>query len=698
MKPQLTLSLAAIVCVLLVMLWAIPRPSSDRNPNPSEVAAKPWKTWRPGGVPRGDGPGQKPDDWFLRQRAYPYADVPEPARRNALSEALAFRTMQALGAPAVGGGAWQQAGPLNVHGRITSIAVHPGYPNTVYIGSADGGVFKSTDGGSNWTPIFDHAPSLSIGAVAVSPTGPDTLYVGTGEANAAGDTYAGDGLWRTTDGGSSWEHLGLEATAKIGRIAVDPTDPDRIFVAAMGRLFSTNPERGLYRSLDGGSNWTQVLFLNDSTGVVDVAIDPQNPNMIYAAAWERIRSPTHRQVGGFASGIHKSTNGGDTWTLLDATNGLPALAADNGRIGLTIAASQSSTVYAYYINHPGQFMGIYKTTDAGAIWSRVDDGSISDVTSSFGWYFGQIRADPTDPDKVFVLGVPLYRSADGGSTWSSVGGSMHVDHHALWIDPGNPNHIYAGNDGGFHESTNGGSSWTKTGELPITQFYAITVDELRPWRLYGGTQDNSTCRTKTGGLADWDVIYVGDGFYTLVDPRDSKVIYAEYQFGGLAKSTNTGAQFSSALNGIPVSDRRNWSRAGHDHHPRRSPLRFASGDGGNGRRQRLGDIRQWIELDQGLRLASRPLGDPDCVRPHERGRRLRDFFRIQDRRVAPPHLPHRGRGRLLAGHLVKPAPHSAERRPRGSGEQEHPLRGLRRRRVLERRPGYELAAPGDRAS
>jgi len=510
---------------------------------------KPWKSWRPGGAP-----AEKPDDWFTRQRAYPYWSIPDESKRRALNDAVTFN---ALHRDDLRMAEWEPAGPTNVGGRITDMAVHEDHPNTIYIGAADGGVLKSTDAGVTWTPMSDELPSLSAGALAVHPNDVNTVYLGTGEANASGDTYAGNGVYRSVDGGASWEHLGLDATRKIGRIVIDPINPNRVFVAAMGGLYSTNPERGLYRSTDGGTTWDLILFVNDSTGVVDVAVNPIDPDIIYAASWERIRRTTMRQVGGYGSGIHKSTDGGDTWTLL--AGGLPNPGQNVGRIGITLCTISPNVLYAVYCDHPGYFMGVYKTTNGGSSWNQVNDNAIDDVHSSFGWYFGQIRVAPWDPDRIFVLGVPLYRSLSGGSSWSSVGSSMHVDHHAIYIHPTDFSLVYCGNDGGFYRSTNGGSSWTKRYDLPITQFYAITVDEQRPWRLYGGTQDNSTNRTWDGDPDDWDVIYYGDGFYTIVDPTNSNVIYAEYQYGGLAKSTNGGGSWSGVTDGISSNDRRNWS-------------------------------------------------------------------------------------------------------------------------------------------
>jgi len=531
----------------------------DRSPDPDSADSRPWKSWAPGGARVESGPGQAPDDWFQRQRAFPFAEIPA-SRVEELALAREWAN-DAENSNRGGSNGWALAGPSNVHGRITAMAADPTAPDRVFIGAADGGVFRSTNGGADWAPVFDDMPVLSIGAIAIDPTDPDVIYVGTGETNAAGDTYAGDGVYKSTDGGDSWINVGLPLSAKIGRISIDPKDSQRVFVAVTGPLYSTSAERGVYRSENGGNSWEQVLFVAEDAGAIDVVVDPSTSrDFVFAATWDRLRTPTDRRVGGLGSGVWRSSDGGDTWVRLDGVDGLPASASNLGRIGLTQCASSPDVLYAYYCDNPGSFIGVYKTTDAGESWSQVNDGAISGVTSSFGWYFGQIRVDPKDSDRVFVLGVPVYRSTNGGNSWSSVDGSMHVDHHALWIDPTpGSNLIYCGNDGGFYRSTNNGSSWTKRGQLPITQFYAITVDSQSPWRLYGGTQDNSTNRTLTGGIDDWDVIYFGDGFYSLVDPRSSEVIYAEYQYGGLAKSTNTGASWDGATSGIPSGDRRNWS-------------------------------------------------------------------------------------------------------------------------------------------
>jgi len=272
--------------------------------------------------------------------------------------------------------------------------------------------------------------------------------------------------------------------------------------------------------------------------------------------WERIRHADDRIVGGMTSGIWKSTDGGDNWIQL--TNGLPPNASDIGRIGLTISPTNPEILYASYCDHPGDVIGVWKTINGGDSWSEVSYPGNS-LYSGFGWYFGDIYVDPVDPDRVFILGVPLKVSLDGGGDWNTVTNGMRVDHHAFWINPNNTDQMYCGNDGGMYSTTNGGEDWIKLYDLHISQFYAIEIDYTHPERLYGGTQDNGTLRTMTGALDDWEMIYGGDGFYTLVDHNNSNIIYAEYQWGGLGKSVDGGNEFDYALDGIEDSDRRNWS-------------------------------------------------------------------------------------------------------------------------------------------
>jgi photosystem II stability/assembly factor-like uncharacterized protein len=501
---------------------------------------------------RGGDTSRKPSEWFTIQRAWPYNDIPFPAYKRALDRAVEHRQNVAAQI-----GVWIAEGPSNVGGRITDVAIHPDFPDIIYAGAALGGVFKSVDGGETWTPISDDVPSLSVGDIELDPLNVNTLYLGTGEANSSGDSYAGTGMYKTTDGGGTWEFIGLPESRHIGRIVIDPFDNQRIYVAAMGTLFGTNPDRGVYRSLDGGDTWEQVLFVTDSTGAADIAINPQNPDIVFASMWERIRNPVRRRVGGLTTGIWRSLDGGDNWELL--SNGLPSPSSTNGRIGLAVSPADPDYVYASYVNHPGNLMGFWRSTNGGDNWESrlVSPGSGS--FSGFGWYFGRIWTHPGNREMVYFGDVDMWRSTDGAAHWNEISGSMHVDMHGLYIDPGNPSYMVCGNDGGIFLSSNGGSSWTKSYDLPITQFYAITIDKLTPHRLYGGTQDNSTPRTLGGQYDDWDVIFYGDGFYTNIDFTNSNIIYAEAQYGYLGKSTNLGGSWDIIRDGINTNERTNWS-------------------------------------------------------------------------------------------------------------------------------------------
>jgi len=526
---------SAVIVVSILTVWTPWSPKEDGYPAEHE-----------------EDKGEKPHDWFYMQRAYPQRLINEEAHQLAYRQALDMAEQYAERAQ----GVWIPKGPTNIGGRITGIALHPSNGNVIYAGAADGGVLKSTDGGVNWIMLTDQFITLSVGDVAIDPNNPNTIYAGLGEANLAGDNYDGDGVYQTTDGGATWTNIGLGQTKRIGRVAVHPTDSNIIFVAGAGAQFSTDSARGVYRTTDGGSTWEKVLYISDSTSAIDLRINPIHPDTVYAAMWERLRSPTRRKAGGQTSGIYRSTDVGVTWTEL--TNGLPS-GTNVGRIGIAICGSSTDVLYATYTDSIGYLDAIYKTTDGGDSWLQTSAQPPSWLYYNFGWYFGQIRVHPTNPDVAFVLGVPLYRTTNGGNSWLDVSDIQHVDHHALEFDLTDLDHIVDGNDGGVYYSMNGGTTWTKSYNLPITQFYAATIDELNPERTYGGTQDNGTLRTITGNIDDWEMIYGGDGFYCIVDYTNANIIYAEYQWGNLAKSTNGGYNFYSATNGIDPNDRTNWS-------------------------------------------------------------------------------------------------------------------------------------------
>ena len=512
--------------------------------------------------PSEHGPDQRPSEWEWNRRTFPYYKADAEAYRQEMKKAQEMKLLSASrGAEQV-----NFAGPTNIGGRISDIEFNPQNPEIVYAGAATGGVFKSLDMGYTWFSVFDDQANLSIGDIAVDPNNPDIIYVGTGESNGGHNNFPGGGIYKSIDAGETWQLLGLENTVSIGRVVIDPQNSNRVFVAAQGSYFTPNQERGVYRSEDGGATWNNILFLNDSTGATDIIIDPINSNRLIVAMWERVRRPESSHLYGQASGLYRSLDGGEVWDYIEPEGVLPNPLAENvGRIGISLCATQPDIVYSLFTDG-SYYSGLFSSSDFGTTWTNADpDMEINNGTSSFSWYFAQVRVHPSNPDIVFALDVAYMRSINGGDSWPIVYGydggpwDFHVDQHALAINPLNPDFIISGNDGGMNISTDGGVSFTKVAELPISQFYEIGLDANNPQRLYGGTQDNGTLRTKNGGLNDWERIYGGDGFYVLVDYTNPNIIYAESQNGNLGKSTNGGIDFYWATAGISEDEPKNWS-------------------------------------------------------------------------------------------------------------------------------------------
>lgn len=508
-------------------------------------------------------------------------------------------------------------GPTGQGGRIVDIEVNLKDTKEFYVGFGSGGIFKTSNNGITFTPYFDHQDALGIGDFALSQLDPNIMYVGTGEKNSSRSTYAGSGVYKTSDGGKTWENLGLTNTQHIGRVIIHPENANVVWVASMGALYTNNADRGVYKSTDGGKTWNKTLFVNDSTGIIDLVINPKNPNQLWASSWERDRKAWNFKEGGAGSSIYRSDDGGETWSTSVA--GFPQ-GKQVGRIGLDVSAANPNVVYAILDNQgetaddaapkddgklkPKDFKDItkdallklddkkledflrdnrfprkydakrvkkevgegkydakalydflggdananlfntkiigaemYRSDDSGATWKKMNSYDLDNVFYTYGYYFGEMRVDPNNVDLIYFYGVPMLKSKDGGVTWSRIDsvGNVHVDHHALWINPNDSKHLLLGNDGGLYQSYDEGAHWLHINNIPAGQFYTVQVDMETPYNVYGGLQDNNVLtgpsRTREPYVIDWETLAGGDGMYAAADPRNSKVVYAGSQFG-----------------------------------------------------------------------------------------------------------------------------------------------------------------------
>ncbi len=490
-------------------------------------------------------PGFVPaDDWFERQRAYPFDAIPHDRYLKALDH---VRTRMEQGRVSAGE-EWTLAGPTNIEGRITTIAIDPLDPNTVYAGCANGGVWKSVDFCGTWSSVFDNQNTSSIGDLAIDPTNSQIIYCGTGESNSLRSYYPGTGVYKSTDGGGSWVSIGLDSAFAIGRIAINPTNPQEVYVAVVGALRRKTSDRGLYKSTDGGLSWSLSLFHSDSVGVIDVVLDRSNPSKVFAATWERFRREDNIKYGGPQTALYLSTDAGSSWNVVQG--GFPSHDNTLGRISIDLASSDSNVIYALTAYADGFSRGLYKSTNGGVNWALVNAGVAG--SSSYAWFNRICRVDPSNSQRVFCGGLSMERSGNGGVSFSPVSFS-HVDQHAVAFAPSDPAFVVIGNDGGIDYSTNGGSSWLYSNSLPVTQFYAGEIDFNNPSVILGGTQDNGTVRTIDGSLDNWIDIYGGDGFYCLVDPTNSQRVYACSQYGGLGRSLDGGNSFFGATQGLDLT-------------------------------------------------------------------------------------------------------------------------------------------------
>lgn len=425
-------------------------------------------------------------------------------------------------------------GPAGMSGRIAAIDAVETDPNIIYVGAATGGLWKSVNGGQSWDPLFDEQRVLGIGSVAVFQASPEIVWVGTGEGNPRNSAGVGAGIYKSMDGGRSWTFLGLEGSERIHRIVLHPTNPDVAFAGVMGPAWSDGEERGVYRTTDGGATWERVLFVNPRTGIADLVMDPSNPNKLFAAMWEFRRWPWFFESGGAGSGLFVTHDGGRSWKRLSANDGLPA--GNLGRMGLTIARNDPDVVYA--LVEAGR-SALLRSTDGGASWETVND---DEGVASRPFYYADIFVDPSNELRLFNLHSRIMRSEDSGKSFENISGDVHSDFHALWINPNDSRQMYLGTDGGVYVTRDRGDHWRFIDNLPVGQFYHVSVDNEVPYNVYGGMQDNGSWRGpsdlwENGGIRNyhWKEVGFGDGFGTLIDPTDNNLGYSMSQGGGLVR-------------------------------------------------------------------------------------------------------------------------------------------------------------------
>ena len=524
--------LSALVCLLVVFIASSTGQRPSRNP---AATATPTPTASASPTPAG-APAASPS-------ALPTpSPTPEPGGAGAYS-GLKFRSI----------------GPAVTSGRVIAFAVDPNDRTHYYVAVASGGVWKTVNAGTTWTPVFDNEGSYSIGAIALDPKNPSTVWVGTGECNSQRSVGYGDGVYRSDDGGKSWHNVGLKTSEHIGRIVIDPRDSNVVFVAAQGPLWSPGGERGLYKTFDGGKTWKAVIPGTENTGATEVTFDPTNPDIMYAAMWQRRRHFFTLINGGPESAMYRSVDGGNTWTKV--RSGLPQ--GDLGRIGVSVSPVDTNVVYAT-VEATGNLSGIFRSNDRGVTWERTSPNIAQAM------YYGQIIADPKNVDRIYIPNVVFQVSDDAGRTQRPLGERLkHVDNHAIWVDPKDTDYMLVGCDGGVYESFDRGVSWNFKSNLPVAQFYDVDVDNNVPfYHVYGGTQDNNSLggpaktRNAAGILnSDWYATAGGDGFTSHPDPTDSNIVYAESQNGGIVRFNKRTGERSDIdpIEGKDVeSERYNW--------------------------------------------------------------------------------------------------------------------------------------------
>lgn len=549
MKTEL--NTAIIFCILMSLIWSITSFEFSNSQKENSKSTKPKDKLEA---------NHEPSEEFFLQRIGPDGEFAIDAYTTALQQINnQVQTRNNSGFQKE----WTVQGPGNIGARINTIAVHPTDENTIYAGFSDGGIFKTTDGGITWNPIFDSQPFLSIGDIVIDPNDPNILYVGTGDPNISGTPSIGDGIYRSEDGGASWTNIGLEETRIISKIILDPTSSNNIFAATMGLPFVRTNDRGLYRSSDNGITWEQILFVSDSTGIVDMVMHPNDPQTIYAVGWDRIRNNSESLGVGIGAKVYKTTDGGNTWEILEG--GLPN-DEPHSRMGIAISPSNPDILYAEYVGKDFQLENIYRTNDAGMNWDTIPtdedtNGLSSNSLGGFGWYFGKIRVNPTDPDDIYLLGVELWRSKNAGELWEKAAPDwwtydVHADKHDLaFLNDGG---ILLATDGGLYKSDADNLFWEDMENIPTTQFYRVAYNPHNPDFYYGGAQDNGSTGGNETLINSWSRIYGGDGFQMVFDPDNSERFFVETQNGRIRVTLDGGGFYDLAIGGIDPDDRRNW--------------------------------------------------------------------------------------------------------------------------------------------
>ncbi len=501
---------------------------------------------------------------FFLQRSFPDNSIDmvayDKAMHQALKDSKGSRALAGFNLP------WVLEGPNNIGGRFNCMAVNPSNNNIMYAGCSTGGVFKTTNGGTTWNPVFDSQPYLSIGCITLDPVDPNIVYVGTGDVNISGSPFIGDGIYKSANGGTTWTHLGLTEERIISEIKINPNNTQIIYAGTMGLPFERDSLRGLYKTTDGGTNWSKVLFVNDSTGVIDLEMDYNNPNTLYAATWNRIRNNHEGIISGVDAHIYKTIDGGANWNIL--AGGLPS--GNFSRISMSMSALNPLIIFCTYADTNLELFGIYKTTNGGNNWSQIITTGLNNPFNGQGWYSGGIFVNPTNDNELWLCGVDLWKSTNGGIDWAMGAPAwwtydVHGDHHDVVFSN---TKVFTCTDGGIFSKDFNSTTWNDAELIPCNQFYRITVD---PWNgnYSGGVQDNGTTEGNSSVINNWARLYGGDGFQPRYNPDDPNIYYVETQNGGIAETLDGGNNWNDVGSLPDPADRRNWDMpyvmSVHDH-------------------------------------------------------------------------------------------------------------------------------------